>query len=65
MKLRLSYTIAIGRSQGQTLDGVSLILPEPVFTHEQLYAALSKVRRHSDGKVKVRDNETYGRLIKL
>jgi ATP-dependent DNA helicase PIF1 len=41
--LRLAFTITINKSQGQTLNHVGLVLNSPVFTHGQLYVALSRV----------------------
>ncbi|XP_078427749.1 uncharacterized protein LOC144700161 [Wolffia australiana] len=42
--VRLAFSMTINKSQGQTLDTVGLCLPNPFFTHGQLYVALSRTR---------------------
>lgn len=59
--VRLSYAMTINKSQGQTFNRVGLFLPEPVFSHGQLYVAFSRARRQSDVKVKVLDSGKQGR----
>ena len=41
--IKFSYAMTINKSQGQTLDLVSLFLPGSVFSHGQLYVAMSQV----------------------
>ncbi|KAG2666472.1 hypothetical protein I3760_15G062300 [Carya illinoinensis] len=38
--IRLSFAMSINKSQGQTLDFVGIYLPQPIFSHGQLYVAL-------------------------
>ncbi len=40
--VKLAFALTINKSQGQSLDEVGVDLQRPVFTHGQLYVALSR-----------------------
>ncbi len=42
--IRLAISMTINKAQGQTFDKICLDLTKPVFSHDQLYVGLSRVR---------------------
>ena len=47
LPVRLSFAMTINKAQGQTIPNVGIYLLEPVFSHGQLYVALSRGVSHS------------------
>lgn len=43
MPLQVCYAMTINKSQGQSIENVGLYLPNPVFSHGQLYVAIIRV----------------------
>jgi ATP-dependent DNA helicase PIF1 len=41
--VRPAFAMTINKAQGQTLKMVGIFLPKPVFTHGQLYVAMSRI----------------------
>jgi hypothetical protein len=55
--IRLSFAMTINKAQGQTILIVGVYLPEPVFSHGQLYVALSRATVKSNIKIlAIKDN---------
>jgi ATP-dependent DNA helicase PIF1 len=63
--IRVSYAMTINKSQGQTLDSVGLYLKTPVFSHGQLYVAVSRVTSRKSLKILiVNEDSTCGSQTK-
>ncbi|GJX67040.1 ATP-dependent DNA helicase PIF1-like protein [Tanacetum coccineum] len=55
--VRPCYAMTINKSQGQSLNYVGLYLPNPVFSHGQLYVALSRVTNPDGLKILMTEDD--------
>ena len=66
-----AYATTFNSCQGLTLDKVGVDATNPVFSHGQLYTALSRIRKREDGMLRVRrtatsvENVTFPELLCL
>ncbi|WVZ73424.1 hypothetical protein U9M48_021730 [Paspalum notatum var. saurae] len=51
--VRLSFAMTVNKAQGQTIPNVGVYLPKPVFSHGQLYVALSIATSRTNIKILV------------
>jgi hypothetical protein len=49
--IRVAFAITINKSQGQTFNNVGVYLSSPVYSHGQLYVAISQVTSSANIKI--------------
>ncbi|CAN7048769.1 unnamed protein product [Brassica oleracea var. botrytis] len=57
LPLTVAFAITINKIQGQSLSEVGIFLPRPVFSHGQLYVAISRVTSKKCLKILIVDKE--------
>jgi ATP-dependent exoDNAse (exonuclease V) alpha subunit len=55
--IKVCYAMTINKSQCQTLSNVGVYLKKPVFTHGQLYVAISHVRERNGLKILIENQD--------
>ena len=63
--LKLAWVMTINKAQGQTLFKAGIYLPDPVFSHGQLYVALSRTGAASRVKVFVETRPGQGHFADI
>ena len=60
--IKLAFCMSDNKSQGQTYTKIGIYLPQPVFSHGQLYFAFSRVSKLENIKIKIDNYPKQGRL---
>ncbi|WVZ76660.1 hypothetical protein U9M48_024616 [Paspalum notatum var. saurae] len=63
--ISLSFSMTINKAQGQTIPHAGVYFPEPVFSHGQLYVALSRATARSNIKVLAAPDDTDRKKKKI
>ncbi|MCM0158348.1 hypothetical protein [Candidatus Nardonella dryophthoridicola] len=59
-----AFAMTINKAQGQSFSNVGVFLREPVFSHGQLYVALTRTRFQNNLKILIKDGVRQGHLLK-
>ena len=62
--VKLSFSMSINKSQGQTLERVGLLLEEPCFAHGQFYVGCSRVGSEKNLKIVCPNQQTKNVVYK-
>ncbi|GAU49007.1 hypothetical protein TSUD_284940 [Trifolium subterraneum] len=58
----VSFAMTINKSQGQSLDYVGIYLPRSVFSHGQIYVAVSRVKSKQGIKILIHDDKNLPKV---
>ena len=58
--VKLSFAITINKSQGQIIPNVGIYLPRHIFSHGQLYVALSRGVSQASTKILIKEGHLEG-----
>ncbi|KAH9071359.1 hypothetical protein Ae201684P_010111 [Aphanomyces euteiches] len=58
--VQVAFAMTIHKAQGQTISHVGVYLPEPVFSHGQLYVAMSRAQAKGNIKFLVANGQYEG-----
>lgn len=59
----LAFSMTITKSQGQTFNHVGIDMQTPVFSHGQLYVALSRATDAANLKLKISQTHEQGKIF--